>query len=85
MPVRLPKRESARSRSGLGTDYQADQLTALAEGGSGEFHHASRPDEIAEIVLGELRALRSIGARGLRIHVDRHRAGRWLLLGGDVR
>ena len=35
---------------GIGSDYQADQLTALAEGGQGEFHHASQPDEIVEIV-----------------------------------
>jgi Ca-activated chloride channel family protein len=70
---------------GIGSDYQADQLTALAEGGQGEFHHASQPDEIVEIVLGELRALRDIGVRDLRIHVDPHGAPRWLLVGGDAR
>ena len=70
---------------GIGSDYQADQLTALAEGGQGEFHHASQPDEIVEIVLGELRALRTIGARDLRIHVDPERTSRWLLVGGDAR
>lgn len=71
---------------GIGDEYQADQLTALAEGGSGEFHHASRPGEIVEIVLGELRALRSIGARDLRVHVDpRGSSPHWLLIGGDAR
>ena len=71
---------------GIGAEYQADQLTALAEGGSGEFHHASRPGEIVEIVLGELRALRAIGARDLRIHVDpRGSSPHWLLIGGDAR
>ena len=70
---------------GIGDEYQADQLTALAEGGSGEFHHASRPDEIVEIVLGELRALRAIAARDLCIRVDAHRAEGWLLVGGNAR
>jgi hypothetical protein len=70
---------------GIGDEYQADQLTALAEGGGGEFHHASQPDEIVEIVLGELRALRSIGARDLRIHVEPRHESRWLLIGGDAR
>jgi Ca-activated chloride channel family protein len=70
---------------GIGSDYQADQLTALAEGGQGDFHHASQPDEIVEIVLGELRALRDIGARDLRIHVEPHRSAQWLLVGGDAR
>jgi Ca-activated chloride channel family protein len=70
---------------GIGSDYQADQLTALAEGGQGDFHHASQPDEIVEIVLGELRALRTIGVRDLRIHVDPNGSPQWLLVGGDAR
>ena len=70
---------------GIGDEYQADQLTALAEGGGGEFHHASQPGEIVEIVLGELRALRSIGARDLRIHVEPREGTRYLLIGGDAR
>ncbi len=69
---------------GIGADYLADQLTALADGGAGEFHHASIPDEIVEIVLGELRGLRSVAARDLRLAVSCAGAGRRLLLGGDV-
>ena len=70
---------------GIGEDYQADQLTALAEGGGGEFHHASEPGEIIEIVLGELRSLRTIAARDVRVHVKPHGSERWSLIGGDAR
>lgn len=69
---------------GIGDDYEARQLTALADGGGGEFHHASNPSEIVEIVLGELRALRTVVARDLRLDVTARGAQRWLLLGGDA-
>lgn len=67
---------------GIGNDYRADQLTALADGGGGEFHHASDPGEIVEIVLGELRALRQVAVHDLRMQLTVQGAGRWLLLGG---
>jgi Ca-activated chloride channel homolog len=67
---------------GIGDDYEAAQLTALADGGAGEFHHATNPNEIVEIVLAELKALRVTTARDLRITVSAH-AGRWRLLGGE--
>lgn len=67
---------------GIGSDYRAEQLTALADGGGGEFHHASEPGEIVEIVLGELRALRHVAARDLRMQLTVQGAERWLLLGG---
>jgi hypothetical protein len=66
---------------GIG-DYQAAQLTALSDGGAGEFHHATNPSEIVEIVLAELKALRVTTARDLRLTVTAH-AGRWRLLGGE--
>jgi len=66
---------------GIGDDYEAAQLTALSDGGAGEFHHATNPSEIVEIVLGELKALRVTTARDLRLTVTAH-AGRWRLLGG---
>lgn len=69
---------------GIGSDYRAEQLTALADGGGGEFHHASAPGEIVEIVLGELRALRHVAARDLRMQLTVQGAGRWLLLGGTA-
>lgn len=69
---------------GIGQDYQAAQLTALSDGGSGAFHHASQPQEIVEIVLGELNALRQVTVRDLHLDVTAHSAHRFSLLGGDV-
>lgn len=70
---------------GIGADYEASQLTALADGGCGEFHHASHPGEIIEIVLGELGALRNTAARDLRFVASVNGVERCLLLGGDAR
>ena len=67
---------------GIGEDYEAAQLTALSDGGAGEFHHASNPSEIVEIVLGELRSLRVTTVRDLRVNFTAH-ANRWRLLGGE--
>lgn len=69
---------------GIGEDYQASQLTALAEGGSGAFHHASFPNEIVEIVLGELRSLRQVTTRDLQLRIEAHGTHRFSLLGGEV-
>jgi Ca-activated chloride channel family protein len=66
---------------GIGEDYEAAQLTALSDGGGGEFHHATNPGEIVEIVLGELRSLRATTVRDLRVSLTAH-ARRWRLLGG---
>jgi hypothetical protein len=62
---------------GIGADYEAAQLTALADGGGGEFHHATNPGEIVEIVLGELRAMRMIAARDLELRLTVRGARRW--------
>ncbi|MBI5852618.1 MAG: VWA domain-containing protein [Planctomycetes bacterium] len=69
---------------GIGADYQATQLEALATGGRGEFHHASEPNQIVEIVLGELNALRSTAASDLRVGLSVSGTHRWLLLGGHA-
>lgn len=70
---------------GIGADYEAGQLTALSDGGCGEFHHASRPEEIVEVVLGELGALRHTAARGLELRTGVRNVDRCILLGGDVK
>lgn len=69
---------------GIGSDYQAAQLTALANGGLGEFHHASAPAEIVEIVLAELNEVRAHAATEVRVELRVAGAGRWQLLGGIV-
>jgi Ca-activated chloride channel homolog len=67
---------------GIGEDYEAAQLTALSDGGAGEFHHASNPDEIVEIVLAELKALRVTAVRDLRLTINAE-SKRWRLLGAE--
>ncbi len=52
---------------GIGADYLATQLGALAEGGQGALHHASLPEEISEIVLGELGGLQSLAVTDLAV------------------
>jgi len=69
---------------GIGEDYEAAQLTALSDGGAGEFHHASLPEEIVEILMGELRSLRTTTARELTVSVTTSSAQRWMLLGGNA-
>jgi len=69
---------------GVGADYRAEQLTALSKGGDGEFHHASVPSEISEIVLGELRALRTATVQSLELALTVHGMQDWLVLGGHV-
>jgi hypothetical protein len=76
-PRHWPIASSAPSPS-ASEDYEAVQLTALSDGGAGEFHHATNPNEILEIIFAELKALRVTAARDLRLTVTAH-AGRWRL------
>jgi Ca-activated chloride channel family protein len=39
---------------GIGHDYSPLQLDALAEAGRGQLHHSDNPDEIIDVVMGEL-------------------------------
>jgi Ca-activated chloride channel family protein len=68
--------EAARARGvftscvGIGDDYSTVQLTALADHGGGQLHHAARPEEIIEVVLGELGAARETAAENLVLVVE---------------
>ena len=70
------------STVGIGADYKAGQLAALSSGGRGEFHHASDPVEISEVLLGELKELRSATLRSLEVAVEVEGLENWQLLGG---
>ena len=45
---------------GVGDDYSSVQLGAIAEGSGGRFHDAHTPDEILEVLLGELGELGAV-------------------------
>lgn len=68
--------DAARARGvftscvGIGDDYSTVQLMALAEHGGGQLHHAARPEEIIEVVLGELGAARETAAENLALVVE---------------
>ncbi len=53
----------------FGDHYVMDQLFALAAGGGGGLHHARRPEEIADRILGELGLCRDIAARDVEIEL----------------
>lgn len=51
---KLAERGVTTSAVGIGNDYSPRQLDALAEAGKGRLHDAETPEEIVEVVLGEL-------------------------------
>jgi Ca-activated chloride channel family protein len=55
---------------GIGPHYSSTQLEAIATHGGGSLHHASRPSEISEIVVAELRSMRSLVAQGLQLEIS---------------
>jgi len=55
---------------GIGPHYSSTQLEAIATHGGGSLHHASRPNEISEIVVAELRSMRSLVAQGLELEIS---------------
>jgi Ca-activated chloride channel homolog len=54
---------------GIGPHYSSTQLEAIATHGGGSLHHASRPNEISEIVVAELRSMRSLVAQALELEL----------------
>ncbi len=45
------------STVGIGDGYSTEQIQAIADAGGGTMHDAERPEEISEVVLGELNGL----------------------------
>lgn len=64
----LSDRGILSSAVGIGADYSPLQLDAIAEGGHGRLHDAETPDDIIDIVLGELGEIRNLAAHDA--HVD---------------
>ena len=52
---------------GLGLDYQATLLSAMAEAGGGNFHYVESSSRIVGVFDAEFRGLRSLVAKGVRL------------------
>lgn len=64
--ARLPKAERATTLStiGVGADYDAAVMTAVAEQGGGGFHHLTDPVQLAGILEAELQQARTVAGTG---------------------
>jgi Ca-activated chloride channel family protein len=58
------------SAVGIGDGYSPLQLDALAEAGQGRLHDADTPEDIVDVVLGELGELREVVAESLELTLE---------------
>lgn len=65
----LRERGLYTSTVGIGEGYATAQLRALAEHGGGRLHDAETPEEIVEVVLGELGEIRQTVAENVEVTV----------------
>lgn len=54
---------------GIGNDYSSVQLQALTDLGGGRLHDAEFPQEIIEVLLGELRELQATVVEDISVHL----------------
>ena len=54
---------------GIGDGYSPIQLDAIAEAGGGRLHESSTPDQIVDVLLGELSALREAVASSVEVEL----------------
>lgn len=69
------------STVGIGEGYSAEQLRALASRGGGRMHHAARPEEIIEVVVGELGQILLTAADDVRVTITTPAAATVIPLG----
>ena len=55
---------------GLGLDYNAQLLSSMAESGGGSYHYVDAPERIAGIYDAELRSLRTLVARSVKVTLE---------------
>ncbi|WP_191621334.1 vWA domain-containing protein [Marinihelvus fidelis] len=55
---------------GIGAHYSPLQLTAIAEAGQGELHQSSEPNEIVEVLSGEIGEQTQVVARKFMLHLQ---------------
>jgi Ca-activated chloride channel family protein len=66
----LCRRGLVSSAVGIGEGYSTEQIQAIAEQGGGRMHHAARPEEIVEVVRGELLDTQATVVENLELHLD---------------
>jgi Ca-activated chloride channel family protein len=66
----LRQRGIVTSTVGIGQNYSPTQLQAIAEAGGGRMHDAELPEEIARIVLAELKDTLATTVENLDVRVD---------------
>jgi Mg-chelatase subunit ChlD len=54
----------------IGGHYSTDQVKAIAFGGGGRYHHGNHPDEIVELLQGELELAQEMIARDVVLEVS---------------
>ena len=54
----------------IGDHYSTDQVKAIAFGGGGRYHHGNHPDEIVELLQGELELAHKMIARDVVLEVS---------------
>lgn len=75
----LAARGVTTSAVGIGNSYSPLQLDALAQGGGGRLHDSETPDEIVEVVRGELGEAMTVAANSVEVTI------RWRCEGGVAR
>jgi len=65
----LRKEDIAVTTIGLGDDYNEDLMTALAEASHANYYYVQDPEKLPGIFAEELRAAKSVVARGLKIKI----------------
>tara|TARA_B100000929_G_scaffold256729_1_gene219098 strand:- start:279 stop:1574 length:1296 start_codon:yes stop_codon:yes gene_type:complete len=65
----LASRGVFTSAVGIGAHYSPLQLDALAEGGAGRLHDTENPEDIIDVVLGELGEISNTVARNVELHI----------------
>jgi Ca-activated chloride channel family protein len=54
----------------IGDEYSTDQVKAIAFGGGGRYHHGNHPDEIVELLQGELELSEKMIARDMVLELE---------------
>jgi Ca-activated chloride channel family protein len=77
----LARRGIVTSTVGIGDDYQASVLQAIAEHGGGRLHDAERGEEIVEVLLGELGEIGDATAQNVTLTLSVPATARATLVG----